>query len=247
VSFIIYGPPGSGKTFVISKFANVLGWPLLNLPGYFIRRGLESIEAVAGEIFDDLMKLDHTVVFFDECDELFRDRSISEATRSILTFATASMLPKLQQLHDARKVIFILGTNYLRNIAPAIRREGRFDMTLLFDRPDFAARKLIAEKAIANSKSYCLSRNENDSADLIASRTLGCMVSQVQDFATSVVKSNNFELKTPSIRDYEEWCLAEGPKEIKVDPTAQLQNATNQMLRRWREVSKSEEPFQFLC
>src|SRR5262245_32491804 len=104
VSFIIYGPPGSGKTYIVSHFAQSLGWPLVSLnPGYFIAEGLESIEAVAGRIFGDLVTIDHAIVFFDECDELFRERSVTDTgARNILSFATASMLPKLQKLHDAR-------------------------------------------------------------------------------------------------------------------------------------------------
>jgi len=143
VSFIIYGPPGSGKTFVIEQLAKVLGWPLLSLsPGHFIRQGLEDIESTAAGIFGDLMNLDHTVVFFDECDELFRERSEQSGQgRNILSFATASMLPKLQELHDARRVVFFLGTNFLSNVDTAIRRPGRFDGRLLFDRPDDAARR----------------------------------------------------------------------------------------------------------
>ncbi len=148
VSYIIYGPPGSGKTFMVEQLAQALGWPLLPLsPGHFIQRGLENIESTAAEIFRDLINLDHTVVFFDECDELFRERSEqSGAGRNILSFATASMLPKLQELHDARRVVFFLGTNFLSNVDTAIRRPGRFDGRLLVDRPDEAARRdLISE------------------------------------------------------------------------------------------------------
>jgi SpoVK/Ycf46/Vps4 family AAA+-type ATPase len=159
VSFILYGPPGSGKTFVVSRFAAALGWPLINLnPGYFIKKGLELIEAIAGEIFADLMKLDHAVVFFDECDELFRDRGETEGGRNILSFATASMLPKLQKLHDNRKALFILGTNLVHNIDLAIRRPGRFDDILLFDRPDQAARLKIAKQTFADEKNVTVAK-----------------------------------------------------------------------------------------
>ncbi|OBH82482.1 hypothetical protein A5680_13555 [Mycobacterium sp. E2989] len=154
VSYIIYGPPGSGKTFMVEQLAQTLGWPLLALsPGHFIRRGLENIESTAAEIFVDLMNLDHTVVFFDECDELFRERSEqSGAGRNILSFATASMLPKLQELHDARRVVFFLGTNFLSNVDTAIRRPGRFDGRLLVDRPDEAARRDLINEGWKNEQ-----------------------------------------------------------------------------------------------
>nr|MBA3240947.1 ATP-binding protein [Acidobacteriota bacterium] len=155
VSFIIYGPPGSGKTYFVETFADILGWPLVTLnPGHFIREGLEFIEAVSSKIFEDLMHLEHAVIFFDECDELFRMRGgdSGNGARNILSFATASMLPKLQNLHDARQVVFFLGTNYLANVDDAIRRSGRFDKLLLFDRPDVTARKQIIEDTYKNEK-----------------------------------------------------------------------------------------------
>ncbi|MEE6176806.1 ATP-binding protein [Mycobacterium sp. 050134] len=188
VSYIIYGPPGSGKTFMVEQLAETLGWPLLALsPGHFIRRGLEDIESTAAKIFTHLMNLDHTVVFFDECDELFRERSEqSSEGRNILSFATASMLPKLQELHNSRRVVFFLGTNFLSHVDIAIRRPGRFDASLLVDRPDEAARlDLIVEgwkneqKELRNKVRDMPPRYRDWAADQAGRRTNGWMSKDV--------------------------------------------------------------------
>ena len=147
-SMILFGPPGSGKTFFVNTVAKYVNWPLVELsPGNFISRGLESIEANSRELFECLSCLNHTVVFFDECDELFRRRSSDDQSfRSILSFITASMLPKLQKLHDDRNIIFIVGTNLLSNMDKAIIRPGRFDRIYLFDRPDANAISWLISK-----------------------------------------------------------------------------------------------------
>lgn len=240
VSFIIYGPPGSGKTYLISQFARALGWPLLSLnPGYFIEEGLESIEAVASRIFGHLMKLDHVVVFFDECDELFRDRSLSDdKARNILSFATASMLPKLQKLHDARKVIFILGTNYVRNIDLAIRRPGRFDSVLLLDRPDLVARLAISKDAIGRTHDDGqLLASEIKLAEKIAQETDGWMIEQIMSYSVALAAEETPQ--APSTSDYADWCQFDGEKEIRAAGLGDEDR--EQILKRWSPHIKATE------
>lgn len=147
VSFIVCGPPGSGKTHLVTQLAARLDWPLVELsPSHFIRNGMEFIESTSKEVFDALMQLFHAVVFFDECDELFCDRTLAGNNRNILSFLTPCMLPKLQKLHDCRQVIFVVGTNFLHRMDKAIIRSGRFDKKLLYDLPDEACRKQICKQ-----------------------------------------------------------------------------------------------------
>jgi len=156
VTALLFGPPGSGKTYIVDCFACWIGWPLIRLnPGHFIVNGLEAIESTASTIFADLCKLDHAVVLFDECDELFRERASGKdeaESRSILSFATASMLPKLQELHDVRRVVVLICTNFLHRIDGAIRRSGRIDRVILFDRPDAVARRALLERVATEWK-----------------------------------------------------------------------------------------------
>jgi hypothetical protein len=202
VSMIIFGPPGSGKTYFVDQLAACLGWPVVDLnPGHFIRDGAELIETRAREIFDLLGRLNHAVVFFDECDELFRDREgLPEATRNVLSFVTASMLPKLQQLHDQQRIVFILATNYLSRVDKAVRRPGRFDHVLLFDRPDTHGRRLTLRRA---------AKARGIGIDLTTA------VMATQGLTTKEILDGLPRQKWEGTRsDYEEWCRSVAPAEI---------------------------------
>jgi hypothetical protein len=156
VSLLLFGPPGTSKTTIAKALAHGLNWPVVILsPGDFIEGGLESIERLSQSVFSRLMKLSKVVVLFDECDELFRHRAPSaeaEQTRSITAFITASMLPKLQELHDRGKLVFVVCTNNFGTIDPAIKRGGRIDHIIGVGPPDSGARKKIILQIVDSLK-----------------------------------------------------------------------------------------------
>ena len=140
VVVLLFGPPGTTKTTIARAVANGLGWPLISIsPGIFIEQGLDRIEAQSSEIFDKLHNLSRAVVILDECDELFRKRepgSASDQTRGVAAFMTASMLPKVQDLHDRGRIVLFICTNFLDSIDPAMRRIGRVDHIIAVAPPD---------------------------------------------------------------------------------------------------------------
>ena len=133
-SGIFYGPPGTSKTFLAKAIAAELGWPIISLsPADFLARGDQQIESRAQEIFSSLKAGSRIVYFFDEIDELIRDRrQMTETERSVFSFLTPSFLTKLQEFRDAAKkneFIFIIGTNYFERIDSAAKRSGRIDQS----------------------------------------------------------------------------------------------------------------------
>lgn len=146
VSFLLPGPPGSRKTSLVRAMAQTLGWPLLTVsPPTFLMEGLDGLERRAADVFADLRRLRRVVIFFDECEELFRRRDPNvtgtpPATRTVGAFITAGMLPRLQAVHDEARCLFAVATNAaVEQLDEAVVRPGRFDLQIPLNYPNSAA------------------------------------------------------------------------------------------------------------
>jgi transitional endoplasmic reticulum ATPase len=150
------GASSTGKTTFVENVAEALGWPLVTLspPNFLSRGGLDGFEAAADEIFRDLTRLRRAVVFFDECEDFFKRRrpkakpragrngDLEERpeSRTIGAFITAGMLPRLQQLHRRKWVLFFVATNStIDALDAAVVRPGRFDFQQDVRHPELGA------------------------------------------------------------------------------------------------------------
>ena len=210
-SFVLFGPPGSGKSFLLESIARSIGWPLLELgPGDFHKNGEPRFEETASALFKDLSNTFHIVVLLDECDELFRERPEGKINdRNMYSFLTASLLPKLQKLHDDGSVLFVVATNQLNHIDRAVRREGRFDAKLLLDRPDFKARLRVLSAEVSND-----TEEERDGLNAVATRLGGLAFPDIDRVAKNGVEMTDDEL-TSRRADYLDWWLETGQRECE--------------------------------
>jgi hypothetical protein len=146
-SGILFGPPGTGKTTFVKAIARYLGWPLITLdPSDFAKEGMHLVANATSKIFDLLFELEDTVIFFDEMEELIRERA-GEAGSFEQKFLTTSLLPKLQHLYDRAGCIFLVATNHFEAIDKAARREGRFDFQIQIVPPCFDEKmRMVADR-----------------------------------------------------------------------------------------------------
>jgi hypothetical protein len=139
-SVIFFGPPGTGKTTIVSGIADAIGWKYVELhPSHFVSEGLPNVQHTADGIFSKLMELDHAVILFDEIDELVRERETEPDQFG--RFLTTSMLPRLAELWKARRVIYFVATNHIEFFDRAITRSERFDAVVFLSPPTFDAKK----------------------------------------------------------------------------------------------------------
>ena len=139
-SAILFGPPGTSKTSLIRSLAEAIEWKYVEIhASHFVAEGLGAVQKTADRIFKQLLELDRTVVLFDEIDELVRERDMEKDAFG--RFLTTSMLPKLAELWEARKILYFVATNHINYFDSAIIRSRRFDALILVSPPSFKAKK----------------------------------------------------------------------------------------------------------
>ena len=138
-SAILFGPPGTSKTTLVRSVADVVRWKYIELhASHFVKQGLAQVQKTADDIFERLWELDHAVILFDEIDELVRERDMEKDAFG--RFLTTSMLPKLAELWEARKILYFVATNHINYFDSAIIRSHRFDALILVSPPSFEAK-----------------------------------------------------------------------------------------------------------
>jgi hypothetical protein len=138
-SAILFGPPGTSKTTLARAVAAAIGWRYVELhASHFVAHGLPAVQRTADTLFQKLMELDHTVVLFDEIDELVRERDMEPDAFG--RFLTTSMLPKLAELWEQRKVIYFIATNHIEYFDRAVTRARRFDALIFVTPPSFSSK-----------------------------------------------------------------------------------------------------------
>lgn len=164
-AFILHGPPGTSKTTLAGALARQLwrttqfakrpepagsvGARVVRItPADFMHGGEENIDARARVIFKLLSHIRAATIFFDEIDDFLRRRFFTGEPTFIKLVAPA-MLNRLQDLRDAapmQEICFVLGTNFIDKMDPALIRPGRIDQAMPVVFPDLASKKAIAQR-----------------------------------------------------------------------------------------------------
>jgi hypothetical protein len=209
-SAILFGPPGTSKTSLVRALADVIGWRYVEIhASHFVAEGLTQVQKTADRIFKQLSEVDHVVVLFDEIDELVRERDMEKDAFG--RFLTTSMLPKLAELWDARKILYFVATNHINYFDSAIIRSHRFDALILVSPPSFDAK--IGRLVELLTSEHRLPQVEFHIEE-----------QQIQKDLEQVQKGFN-QLRNPktnSVGDWTEEQLMERWREQRLDPSLSL-------------------------
>lgn len=172
---ILYGPPGCGKTFIIRKLAEELGYNFFeithsDLATPYIHGAVNNI----GKAFSIAQKNAPAILFFDEIGGLLPNRKNTRNSGGV--YKEEEIDEFLMQLNDAadRKILVVGATNYIDSIDPAVLRPGRFDKKIYVGPPDFEAREELFKIGLTGRPA-----DENIDFGHLAGLTAGCSCADI--------------------------------------------------------------------
>lgn len=120
---LLYGIPGTGKSVVVQALAKKYDFTLLNIADGDVLSGLQGgTEKSIKAIFDWAMDHDRIMIFFDECEALFRKRADAGSQNSAHSTNNTIIHCLNKLLHCRKKIIVIGATNLPQVIDKAILR-----------------------------------------------------------------------------------------------------------------------------
>ncbi len=151
---LLVGPPGTGKTLLAKAVAGEAEVP------FFGMSGSDFVEMFAGvgaarvrDLFGQAELKAPCIIFIDELDALGKARSASSMGGHEEREQTLNqLLVEMDGFDSNRGVIIMAATNRPETLDAALLRPGRFDRTVVVDRPDLLGREAILKVHVRNIK-----------------------------------------------------------------------------------------------
>ncbi|KAL2904685.1 Cell division control protein 48-like protein C [Bienertia sinuspersici] len=219
--FLLYGPPGCGKTLIAKAVANEAGANFIHIKGpELLNKYVGESELQVRTIFNRARVCAPCIIFFDEVDALTTERGKEGGW--VVERLLNQLLIELNG-GDHRRGVFVIGaTNRPGVMDSALLRPGRFGKLLYVPLPDPDERGLIL-KALARTKPVdcavdlldlgkreaCENLSGADLAALMNEAAMAALEEKLRsplstsDALQFTIKSNHFELAmkkvTPSV------------------------------------------------
>ncbi len=139
---LLVGPPGTGKTLLAKAIAGEAGVPFFSLSGSdFVEMFVGVGAARVRDMFQQAEAKAPCIIFIDELDALGKSRGGNIVGGHDEREQTLNaLLVEMDGFDGNSGVIVIAATNRPETLDQALLRPGRFDRTVLVDRPDVKGR-----------------------------------------------------------------------------------------------------------
>ncbi|WDZ85610.1 AAA family ATPase [Micromonospora cathayae] len=147
---LLYGPPGCGKTYLVTALAGSGRANVLSVKGAeLLSKWVGESERAVRELFRRAREAAPTLIFLDEVDALAPVRG--QATDGGTTDrVVAALLTELDGVEALRNVVVVGATNRPDLVDPALLRPGRLERLVYVPPPDADARVEILRAASRN-------------------------------------------------------------------------------------------------
>ncbi|HHY35303.1 MAG TPA: ATP-dependent metallopeptidase FtsH/Yme1/Tma family protein [Firmicutes bacterium] len=139
---LLFGPPGTGKTYIARAVAGEAGVPFLSISGSdFVEMFVGVGAARVRDLFEQAKKRAPAIIFIDEIDAVGRMRGAGMGGGHDEREQTLNqLLVEMDGFSANQGIIVMAATNRPDILDPALLRPGRFDRHVVLDRPDLQAR-----------------------------------------------------------------------------------------------------------
>ena len=199
---LLVGPPGTGKTLLAKAVAGESHVPFFSMSGSeFVELFVGMGAARVRDLFNQAKEKAPCIIFIDELDALGKARGFATMGGHDEREQTLNqLLVEMDGFDPTIGVILVAATNRPEILDPALLRPGRFDRTILVDRPDKKGREAILKVHLKN-----VTADDNLDIEQIASMTPGMvgadLANLVNEAALLAVRRNK---KKVGMEEFEE-------------------------------------------
>lgn len=138
---LLFGPPGCGKTFIVKKLAEQLGYSFIEMnPSSVATSYVHGAVGNIGKVFEMARLQAPSIVFIDEIEGLIPKREELSSSADIKKEEINEFLLQLNNAGSS-KILVVGATNRPHMIDTAILRSGRMDKRIFVGPPDLEARR----------------------------------------------------------------------------------------------------------
>ncbi len=151
---LLVGPPGTGKTLLAKAVAGEAEVPFFSLSGSeFVEMFVGVGAARVRDLFGQAESRAPCIIFIDELDALGKTRTGAALGGHDEREQTLNqLLVEMDGFDSNRGVIIMAATNRPETLDAALLRPGRFDRTVVVDRPDINGREAILRVHVRHVK-----------------------------------------------------------------------------------------------